>query len=131
MKLTLTNILIPSLLIIGTFAVIIFNGESSYECTGELSSGESTTQKTIYIVLTEYPLWTGIWSDSDGNVKLEIPNETVDYYSHTVKVGTMIQIHNPIYDSPGEIKGNFSTLSKALMLKIGDRFFTGKCIAIK
>lgn len=108
--------------------VVNFSGvSSSFECAGEISSGENTEPKTIYIVLDEYRWWVGLWSDSDGNLQLEIPNETVEIYLHLVEVGNQIQIY---YDSPNEMKGNFSKLSKTLALKGYFGFFDGKCKAI-
>ena len=81
---------------------------------------------TIYIVLEEYRWWVGLWSDSDGNIQLEIPNETTMYYSHVVEVATQLQI----YDSPKDLKGNLSTLSKILALSTPFGFFDGKCKSI-
>ena len=100
---------------------------SKFECAGKMSFGENSEPKTIYIVLEEYRWWVGLWSDSDGNVKLEIPNETFKFYQHVVEVGNLRQI----YDSPTEMKGSFSTLSKTLSLKTPFGFFDGKCESIK
>jgi len=99
---------------------------SNFECTGKILSSENTEPITVYIILEEYRWWVGLWSDSDGNVKLEIPNKTVDYYSHVIKVGSQLQIYN----KPSEMKGNFSMLSKVLSLKTPIGFFDGKCVGI-
>jgi len=117
------------LIVIGLFLFVAnFSSISSnYECLGEMSTGENKSSKTIYIVLEEYRWWVGLWSDSDGNLKLEIPNEHLDYYSQVVEVGNQLQI----YDPPNEMKGHFSTLSKTLALKTPYGFFDGKCVAIK
>lgn len=116
-------------LVAGLFLFVInFSSvTSNYECKGEISYDESKLPKTIYIVTEEFRWWVGLWSDSDGNLKLEIPNEHVNYYSHMVKVGNQLQI----YDPPNEMKGNFSTLSKALTLKTTYGYFDGKCSAIQ
>jgi len=100
---------------------------SNYECTGEISFRESKEPKTIFIVLEEYRWWVGLWSDSDGNIQLEIPNELVSYYNHVVEVENQLQI----YDPPKDMKGHFSTLSKMLALETPYGFFDGKCMGIK
>ena len=117
------------LIVVGLFLFVVnFSSvASNYECAGEISSGESKTSKTIYIVLEEYRWWVGLWGDSDGNVKLEIPNEHLGYYGHVVEAGNQLQI----YDPPNAMKGHFSTLSKTLALKTPYGFFDGKCVAIK
>jgi len=99
---------------------------SSYECKGEVAVGGSKVAKTVYIVHEEYRWWVGLWGDSAGNIKLEIPNEYAGYYGHIVEVGSQRQI----YDSPNELKGNFSTLSKVLALQTPYGFFDGKCLTI-
>ncbi len=120
-----------ALLLVGVllfaFVVNFSSVSSSFECAGEISLDEKSSPSTIYIVLEEYRWWVGLWSDSDGNVKLEIPNKTLDYYSHVVEVGNQLQI----YDSPNEMKGYYSTLSKTLALKTTLGFFDGKCKEIK
>ena len=117
------------LVVVGLFLFVanFSSVASNYECAGEISFDESSESKTIYIVLEEYRWWVGLWSDSDGNVKLEIPNKHLDYYSHVVEVGSQLQI----YDPPNEMKGHFSTLSKTLALKTPYGFFDGKCVGIK
>jgi hypothetical protein len=121
------GVLVLVIVVLFLFVANFSSVASNYECTGEISSGESTAPKTIYIVLEEYRWWVGLWSDSDGNVKLEIPNEYLDYYSHVVEVGNQLQIYGP----PNEMKGHFSTLSKTLSLKTRYGFFDGKCVGIK
>ena len=117
------------LVIVGLFLFVAnFSSVSSnYECTGEISLGESKESKTLFIVLEEYRWWVGLWGNSDGNVQLEIPNEHAGYYSHVVEVGNQLQIYEP----PNEMKGNFSTLSKTLALKTPYGFFDGKCMGAK
>lgn len=117
------------LIVLGVFMFVanFSSASSNYECTGILASGETKAPKTIYIALEEYRWWVGLWSDSDGNVKLEIPNDHLDYYSHVVELGNQLQI----YDPPNDMKGHFSTLSKTLSLKTPYGFFDGKCVVIK
>lgn len=118
------------LLVIVTLFIIVANFSaisSKYKCTGEISFEGNKESKTLFVVLEEYKWWVGLWSDSDGNVHLEIPNKYVGYYSHVVDVGNQRQI----YESPNEMKGNFSTLSKTLSLRTPYGFFNGECIDVK
>lgn len=69
----------------------------------------------------------GLWSESNAAVHIEVPNTYVDYFGHVKKVGDQYQI----FDSGNKLKGNFSTLSKALAislpLKLQTDFFDGNC----
>ncbi|MCF6319035.1 MAG: hypothetical protein L3J83_07120 [Proteobacteria bacterium] len=100
---------------------------SNFQCTGEILVDEKPSSATIYIVLMEYRWWVGLWSESDGNIQLEIPNKTLSYYSHIVEAGNRFRIYNP----PNEMKGYYSTLSNTLALKTPLGFFDGKCKEIK
>ena len=87
-------------------------------------------QYLYFIVLEEYRWWVGLWSDSDGSVKLEIPSKWIGqfaFFGHVVDGGYLLHIYN----SPIEQKGTFSKLSKNT--EIGDIvwFFDGKCERIK
>ncbi len=108
------------------FVANFSSATSSFECSGEISFNGDSHPITIYIVLEEYRWWVGLWSDSDGNIQLEIPNETTMYYSHVVEVETQLKIYN----SPKDLKGNLSTLSKILALSTPFGFFDGKCKSI-
>lgn len=119
----LAFIVLGLFLFVSNFSIVA----SSYECIGEIVSGEKQEPVTVYIALERYRWWVGLWNDSDGNMQLEIPNEDIDYYHHTVEVRSQIQI----YGEPNEMKGYFSTLSKTLALKTSGGFFDGKCVVIK
>jgi hypothetical protein len=100
--------------------------ESKLECVGEISSENIPTPTTLYIELSEYRPWVGLWSDSDGSINLEIPNQHVGYYSQIEESGNQLQIFDK-YPTK-ELKGNFSKLSKTLALQIDFYgFFDGSC----
>lgn len=126
-----TKYLAILLAVIALLFVIVVNFSSvtnKYECPGALSSSDgSKNPSTVYFVHEGYRWWVHLWSHSDGNIKLEIPNKTVEYYGHVVEVGTQIQI----YDTPKDMKGNFSILSKTLAINTPFGFFDGKCEKIK
>jgi len=99
------------------------SAESRSECPGKLSAGQASKPATVFIRLAKYRWWVRLWSDSDAALWLEIPNQTVDYFGHVKEVGDQLQI----YGSKNDIKGNFSTLSKALALSTLNGFFDGVC----
>ncbi len=101
--------------------------ESRFQCPGEISSTDGSRPITVYLKLEEYRWWVGLWSESDAAMHIEIPNTYVDYFGNVKKVGDQYQI----FDSDKRMKGNFSTLSKALAinlpLKLKTDFFDGTC----
>ena len=111
------------LLFVVNFSIV----ESRFQCPGEISSTDGSHPVTVYLKLQEYRWWVGLWGDSDAAINLEIPNTYVDYFGKVKKVGDQYQI----FDSAQRVKGNFSTLSKALAislpLKLKTDFFDGTC----
>lgn len=101
--------------------------ESRFQCPGEISSKDGSRPVTVYLKLEEYRWWVGLWSESDAAIHVEIPNTHIDYFGNVKKVGDQYQI----FDSAQRIKGNFSTLSKALAinlpLTLQTDFFDGTC----
>jgi len=111
------------------FAVLLFvflakfsAVESRFECSGDISAEGVSHPTTIYMVLTEYRWWVGLWSDYDGNIWVELPDKTLHYYGNIEKILTNYHINDPISG-----RGTFSTLSKALDIKTPYGFFDGKC----
>jgi hypothetical protein len=118
----LVKVFVP--LAAGAILIFVVVAESRYKCSGKVSSGGSSQPVTVYMKLEKYRWWVGLWSDSAGAVWLEIPNETVQYYEHTVEVGDQLQL----FDSTKTPKGYFSTLSKTMAVSIPvSGFFDGTC----
>jgi hypothetical protein len=102
--------------------------EARYECRGRLGNDSGGEPATVYFVLERYRWWVGLWSDSDGNLRLEVPNRWLSYYAHVTEVGDQLQIRNGQDD---DIAGHFSTLSKTLALRTGYGVFDGACTQIE
>lgn len=115
--------LVVAALLLFVFVVNFSSVESHFQCSGKISSEAGSYPTTIYMKLAEYRWWVGLWGDSDGALWIEIPNKVVEYYGHVVEVGDQLQIFN----SPKELKGNFSTLSKTLAISTPVGFFDGTC----
>ena len=101
--------------------------ESRFQCPGMISSTDGPRPVTVYLKLSEYRWWVGLWSESDAALHIEIPNTYVDYFGNVRRVGDQYQL----FDSENRIKGNFSTRSKILAinlpLKLKTDFFDGTC----
>jgi hypothetical protein len=107
------------------FAIVVnfSEVESNFECSGEMTSDSISKPSTIHIKLNEYRWWVSLWSESDGNFCLEIPNTHVQYYSNVLDLDPQIQIQG----HQKELKGDFSKLSKTLALDTPVGFFDGTC----
>lgn len=101
--------------------------ESRYECKGTIISHGITRPAVVYIKLNEYRWWVGLWGDSDGDLRLEVPNEIVDYFGHLKEVGDQLQI----FDHDRNLVGSYSRLSGSLALKTGMGFIDGTCVRIE
>ncbi|PHS29173.1 MAG: hypothetical protein COA85_01400 [Robiginitomaculum sp.] len=130
------KVIAMALLFLGFLSVLIFgvtsnysSRVSNYECVGTLKYQVGDKSESLYIKLEEYRWWVGLWSESDGNVQLEIPNEVVEYYGYIKEVGNMYQIFESSFQ-PLTLKGNFSKLSKALALSTPYGVFDGMCKSI-
>tara|TARA_R110002020_G_scaffold52042_3_gene146790 strand:+ start:358 stop:756 length:399 start_codon:yes stop_codon:yes gene_type:complete len=101
--------------------------ESRYECKGTIISNGITRPTLVYIKLNEYRWWVGLWSDSDGSLNLEVPNEFVDYFGHLKEVGDLLQI----FDHSKNLVGSYSRLSGTLALQTDLGFIDGTCVKIE
>jgi hypothetical protein len=105
--------------VVVTFSAV----ESSFACSGTITKEPYQSSETIFIKLTKYRWWVGLWSDSSGRMHLEIPHEFVNYYEHIREAGDILQI----FSAPNRLEGQFSTLSRSLDLKTPRGLFEGTC----
>ena len=118
-----------TLVVICLIVVNFSEVELNFRCLGKVSLNGKTQSKTIYMKLTQYRAWTGLWRDSNGSLSLEIPSERLEYYGQVEKVGDQLQVFKT---SPQKtLKGNFSLLSKTLTIDLESPigFFDGLCVA--
>ncbi|MBP6891900.1 hypothetical protein KBB92_03150 [Candidatus Shapirobacteria bacterium] len=100
--------------------------ETNFKCSGEITKNNiSQGQSIVYIKLTEYRPWVGLWSNSDGSIDLEIPNGWFDYFEQIEKNGD----HYLIYKAYPEktFQGIFSLLSKTIAINTPQGVFEGSC----
>jgi hypothetical protein len=124
-KITLISLSVLLLLIIYVFNFSVTYYR--YECNGIIQKKEAKEDLTVFLKLGVLAFHTKLWSDSDGSLWIESPNQWVDSYTDLDKVADSYQI----YSYENELKGNFSTLSKTIMLDTDFGFYDGKCKEIE
>ncbi len=123
---TLSFTVIVGVLSIFLFAVNFSTTETKFKCIGSIKTDKENSQDlTLFLKLQEYRWWVGLWSDSDGALNIEVPNQWVDYYGDLIEVGDQLQINRY-----GNIQGNFSKLSKVIALKTHFGFYDGICTEV-
>mgnify|MGYP001166096190 FL=1 len=116
---TIVAILIAIVFYILNFSITYYR----YECNGVIQKNGVEENQTVFLKLGVLAFHTKIWADSDGSLWIELPNQWVDSYTDLNKVGDSYQISS----YKGALKGNFSTLSKTIMLDTEFGFYDGKC----
>lgn len=123
---TYIGLTLGGLLVLFLFVANFSATEKSFQCSGEITKDNIPQgAKTVYIKLTEYRPWVGLWSDSSGSVHLEIPSEGYEYFDHVDKVGDQLQIYQSYPQKTP--KGNFSALSNVLAIDTLYGVFEGNC----
>jgi hypothetical protein len=108
-----------ALVVVANFSAV----ESRFECPGTFFGGQGKRPVTAYMKLHEYRWWVGLWSDADGALWVEVPNEMLEYFENVTRVGDQLQIR----DSQNKPQGMFSALSKTLAFKTHLGFFDATC----
>jgi hypothetical protein len=117
---TLAIVGVALFLIVVNFSAV----QTRYECPGTISRNGASETATLFVKVETYRWWVHLWADSDASFWYEIPSVTVGYFGDVIEVGDQLQIYE--FQNKG-IAGNFSTLSKALALKVPGGFFDGIC----
>lgn len=122
-KLYVGILLIACLLVV----VLFFSQKTTkYECSGFFQ--KSSIEKSIFLKLEEYRFWVSLWGDgSKGMLWIEVPGTVSELVTDIRVAGDYLQL----YGYKGEIKGQFSKLSKHISIKISNDFYDGQCKEIK
>jgi len=75
--------------------------------------------------LEEYRWWVHLWSDLDGFLTIEIPDDTSEYYDGIEDSGEILEIWK---DSKRQ--GPFSKLSMRINLKTPTGYYSGTCTKV-
>ncbi len=123
-------------LIVGLIAILLivinFSAATTFlKCEGEISIEGQTHPSKLYAELNEYRWWVGLWSNSDGAIKIELPDHGFRYFPNIRDTGWLLNIYllNIQEGHKGELDliGAYSKMSKTLKLKTGYGFFEGAC----
>jgi hypothetical protein len=112
--------------IVGFFLVGGTARESRFKCEGRFESGPVSEPMTVFLEIAEYRWWIGLWSDSNGSVRFEVPTESVDYAPRIADLGERVLI----YGFRNETKGQYTKLSQTLSYELPNGVFEGPCKAI-
>ena len=109
-------ILILLALVISIFFVIkeFSLNTNLYECEGKYERNKTIENKKVFLKFEEFRWWVHLWSDKDGYVYIEIPNQEYNFFNQVESVGDNIQITEQ-YQGRFIFKGMFSRLSKSLL----------------
>ncbi len=123
------------LIVLSLVILINFSETSSkYECIGSLKSSNSKKENVkLFFVYNQYRPWIRIFSKSDGDLRIEIPNHWTQYYSHVEDTGNKDE-HLHIKKNKNEMmNGFFSMLSKTIWMKLdlNEEIYEGECKEIK
>lgn len=106
--------------------------ESTFRCEGELTSRGQSTAATLYMTVTHYRWWVGLWGPSQGMVFIEAPKHGLPHepYLGLEEVGnSALHIYINSEDTGGVkgLKGAYYQLSRFLSLDTLRGFFEGEC----
>ena len=117
------SILLVLIIYILNFSVTYYR----YECNGTIQKEGIEEQQTIFLKLGVLAFHTKLWTDSDGHLWIEAPNQWVKAFTDLDEIEDSFQI----FSYEGALKGNFSTLSKSIMLDTELGFYEGQCKEIE
>ena len=131
-KILLWPAILIAVLIIAFVVVVNFSQtETALRCEGEYTSEGHSSPMTLYLALREYRWWVGLWTDSNGNLTVEIhPLGDFRYYDSLKKLGGtdawQIWIR---FGQDAKLLGQYNGLSKTITLRIPPGSFEGACTA--
>ncbi len=121
MKRLLKLVVITTLVLISVYLFLVFfsGKQTAYFCQGRF---DKMGPQVLYLKVTEYRFWVHLWNKFDGDIKIEIPNKHYDYISEVTEVGDLLQMTRN-----GQVAGQLSKLSGALVLHTYGDFYDGNC----
>ena len=120
-------VLVAVLVVVTNFSAV----RTDLKCEGEIVTDEQTRSSTIFMSFDEYRWWVGLWSDSDGSLFVEMSaGGNYIYFDKLKELGGMQtwQIFKGYSEDPA-LYGQYSALSKTLLLRTPLGLFEGTCTA--
>jgi hypothetical protein len=104
--------------------------QSFYICNGEARTGTRAIPETGYLQLTTWRPWVHLWSNHDGEVRIELDQQTmVDYttYFRRISEGRLALYQFSDFDGK-RFKGGFRASNRELTFSFNENFvFVGRC----
>ena len=113
------------IVIIVVLIVSCSSTDTRLQCTGTLTRQSVASPMTIFVKITEYRWWVGLWSESHGALWVEIPHEASEYYERVSRNGENLLISSS--SSRLGVGGLYSKLSDTLSLHMPMGVFDGSC----
>jgi len=125
------GIAIVAFLIVANFSA----KDTAFRCEGKLTIASEEKPATLFMTLSEYRWWVGLWSHSDGMVSIQAPQFGVPYipYLGLEDNGEFFHIFDYVGSTRFEgFRGQFYKLSRYLGLDTKSAgVFDGQCIPIE
>ena len=116
--------LVAAFVVVANFSAI----RTVLTCKGEITDAGQSRPSNLYASLNEYRWWVRLWSNSDGDLRVELSDGFRLYFETLNDLGTLLHIYRG-YPGKLEFKGSYSKLSKSLKLSTPYGFFDGTCTA--
>ena len=116
------------LILIGILIVTsLSETQVDFVCKGSFDGTEERVE--LHFRLSQYRWWVGVWSESDGNILMELPDGSFEYLADVADEDPIFQI----YKSPEELipVGRFSKISDKLTVQTAFGRYNGSCRATK
>ena len=120
------GITLIALVLLFVFAANFSEVETRYKCEATITSEHGSQKETIYLKLSEYRWWVGLWSDSDGMLMLESTDGFMSLFTQLEDNGEKLFI----FDDEKRVVGSYSKLSGNLDLDTSRGYIEGPCLEI-
>jgi hypothetical protein len=128
-------LVVASIVVLLGIAINFSEKVTKYDCEGKYQTGKQLVAGQVFLKLSEYRWWVGLWSkDSEGNLWVEfrrdidgisnVPMFATSYYSKVDYVADNVHVYEENGKSP---VAHLSLLSKKLTINTPYGFFDGTC----
>jgi hypothetical protein len=118
---------------LGVVLIVVVNfseRKQFYVCDGETRVGDKSTPDKAYVELSEYRWWVHLWSESDGNLRVQLDKANmIDYLTTVMRIGDGRLALYQFMDFDRKFKGGLKAANGEISIKIGENvMFSGNCI---
>jgi len=98
--------------------------DARYQCAGMLVSKAGTQPALAELTLHRYRWWAALWSGSDGYLRIEMPEQSVDAFVHLDQAGDVFVF----LDDANGVQGTFALSRRSLNVQTPQGLFGGTCV---